>query len=114
MKSLYNIIGERIQKFINDQNISQKEFAEKLNVSPQVMNKIVQGKKAVNAIEIQKIASVMSLSMDELIGEVQQPAAITDPILYMVGKTDNEQTKEKLRFLDYVMDQMLNVEQKVN
>ena len=29
----------------------------------------------------------------------------------MMGKTENEHTKEKLRFLDHVMEQMLRIEE---
>lgn len=110
MKSLYVMIGERIQEYLNQYNISQKDFAEKINVSPQVMNKIIQGRKAINAIEIQQIAIALSISTNDLVGEIQSNAPITDPVLFMIGKTENEQTKEKLRFLDHVMDQMLHIE----
>lgn len=111
MKSLYVRIGERIQSYLDQYKLSQKEFAEQINVSPQVMNKIIQGKKAINAIEIQQIANALSISINDLVGEVQPNAPITDPVLFMMGKTENEQTKEKLRFLDHVMDQMLRIEE---
>ena len=111
VKSLYELIGERIQSYLNQYNVSQKEFAEQINVSPQVMNKIIQGKKAINAMEIQQIAKALSISTDQLVGEVQPAAPITDPVLYMMGKTENEQTKEKLRFLDHIMEQMLRIKE---
>ena len=111
MKSLYVVIGERIQQFLAASDVSQKDFAQKIDVSPQVMNKIIQGKKAINAVEIQRIADALSLSMDELVGKLAQPAVLADPVLFMIGETNNEQTKEKLRFLDHVMDQMIRIEQ---
>lgn len=110
MKSFYMMIGERIQSYLDQYKLSQKEFAEQINVSPQVMNKIIQGKKAINAIEIQQIANALAISANDLVGEIQQSSPITDPVLFMMGKTENEQTKEKLRFLDHVMDQMLRIE----
>lgn len=109
MKSLYVLIGERIQSYLDQHKLSQKEFAERINVSPQVMNKIIQGKKAINAVEIQQIAKALSISTNDLVGEVQPNSPIIDPVLYMMGKTENEQTKEKLRFLDHVMEQMLRI-----
>lgn len=111
MESLYVVIGNRIKGYLEQLNMSQKDFAQQINVSPQVMNKIIQGKKAINAIEIQQIAQALSITADDLIGEVQPSTPIHDPVLFMIGKTDNEKTKEKLRFLDHVMDQMLYVEQ---
>ena len=111
MKSLYVLIGERIQSYLDQHKLSQKEFAERINVSPQVMNKIIQGKKAINAVEIQQIAKALSISTNDLVGEVQPNSPIIDPVLYMMGKTENEQTKEKLRFLDHVMEQMLRIEE---
>lgn len=111
MKSLYVLIGERIQSYLDQHKLSQKEFAERINLSPQVMNKIIQGKKAINAVEIQQIAKALSISTNDLVGEVQPNSPIIDPVLYMMGKTENEQTKEKLRFLDHVMEQMLRIEE---
>lgn len=111
MKSLYVIIGERIQNYLDQFQISQKDFAEQINVSPQVMNKIIQGKKAINAAEIQQIANALSISINELVEEIQSSSPITDPVLLMIGKIENEQTKEKLRFLDHVMGEMLRIEE---
>lgn len=111
MKSLYVVIGERIQSYLDQFKISQKDFAKQIDVSPQVMNKIIQGKKAINALEIQQIAKSLNISTNDLVGEFQTSSAITDPVLFMIGETENEQTKEKLRFLDHVMDQMLRIEE---
>lgn len=113
MKSFYVVIGERIQSYLDQFKISQKDFAKQINVSPQVMNKIIQGKKAINALEIQQIAKALAISTNDLVGEIQPSSPITDPVLFMIGKTENEQTKEKLRFLDHVMEQMLRIEEVV-
>lgn len=110
MESLYVVIGNRIKDYLDKGSISQKDFAEQINVSPQVMNKIIQGKKAINAIEIQQIGQALSITTNDLIGEIQSSTPIHDPVLFMIGKTENEQTKEKLRFLDHVMDEMLHIE----
>lgn len=47
--------------------MSQQEFADRIGVLKQVMSKIVKGEKATNIQEIEKIANVMNISVDELI-----------------------------------------------
>lgn len=36
---------------------------------------------------------------------------IQEPILFMVGKIDNENTKEGLQFLNHVMNEMIELEE---
>ncbi|MEQ6389299.1 helix-turn-helix transcriptional regulator [Bacillaceae bacterium S4-13-58] len=110
MTTIFERIGEKISTWINDRGYTQKYLSDKLNVSPQVMSKIINGKKSINIIEIRQIADIMGISVDELIGDTSRSRTIEDPIMFMIGNLNNEKSKEKLRFLDHVMDEMIELE----
>lgn len=110
MASIFEQIGEKISKWLQEQNYTQSDLAERLEISRQVMSKIINGKKAINLIEIKQIAEIMNVTIDELIGTSVKANSIEDPIMFMIGKLGNDKTKENLRFLDHVMDEMIQLE----
>jgi transcriptional regulator with XRE-family HTH domain len=110
MKTIFEQIGEKINQWLVDRGQTQSFFADRMGISKQVMSKIVNGKKAVNVEEVRKIAAIMGISVDELLGSSQEPPILNDPVMFMVGKTDNENTKEKLQFLNHVMNEMIELE----
>ncbi|MFB9762493.1 helix-turn-helix domain-containing protein [Ectobacillus funiculus] len=111
MKTIFEEIGEKITNFLEVNKMSQVEFAERLGVSKQVMSKIVNGKKATNIQEIQKIAEIMNIKVDDLIKRTSQAAVIEDPILFMMERTDNPQIRQHLQYLDFVMDQIIELDE---
>lgn len=110
MMSIFEQIGEKISKWLEEQNYTQSDLAERLGISKQVMSKIINGKKAINLIEIKQIAEIMGMTIDELVGSSAKTNSIEDPIMFMIGKIDNDKTKEQLKFLDHVMDEMIQLE----
>ena len=52
-------------KLIEQLQLSQTDLAELIGVSKQVVNKIVQGKKAINALELAGIATVLKCTVDD-------------------------------------------------
>ena len=110
MANIFEQIGGKIGEWLDTQGYTQKYLSDRLNVSPQVMSKIINGKKSINIIEIRQIADIMGISVDELIGNPASSQSIQDPIMFMIGNLTNEKTKEKLRFLDHVMDEMIELE----
>ncbi|EKN67978.1 helix-turn-helix transcriptional regulator [Schinkia azotoformans] len=111
MKTIFEAIGEKITLFIEKHHITQQEFADRIGVSKQVMSKIVKGQKATNIQEIQKIADVMNISVDELINHESQTNVIEDPILFMMDRTGNSKIRQHLQFLDFVMDEIIELEE---
>lgn len=111
MKTIFEEIGEKITQFIEKNHLSQQDFADRIGVSKQVMSKIVKGKKATNIEEIEKIADVMSMSVDELIRRKSDKNVIKNPILFMMDKTDHSKTRQHLQYLDFVMDEMIELEE---
>ncbi|AWI13270.1 MULTISPECIES: helix-turn-helix domain-containing protein [Bacillaceae] len=111
MKTIFEEIGEKIIHYIEKHQISQTEFAERIGVSKQVMSKIVKGQKATNIEEIKKIADVMNISVDELVHHESETNVIEDPILFMMNQTENAKIRHHLQYLDYVMDEMIELEE---
>ncbi|WP_337051074.1 helix-turn-helix transcriptional regulator [Priestia megaterium] len=111
MKTIFEQIGDKISVWLHDQGQTQTFFANRMGISKQVANKIINGKKAINVNEIQKIAGIMNISVDNLLKIEEPTPIIQDPIMFMIGKLDNENTKEKLQFLNYVMDEMIELEE---
>ena len=109
MAGLFTAIGSNISARLDQLRLSQTDLAEKIGVSKQVVNKIVQGKKAINALELASIAAVLKCSVDELIQNAQAQT-VADPFLLMMGNVSKSNTKEDLSFLYHMMDEMLRVE----
>jgi transcriptional regulator with XRE-family HTH domain len=111
MKTIFEQIGEKIASWLDSQGETQSFFAERMGVSKQVMSKIVNGKKAINIDEITKIAGIIGVTVDELLKPKDIPQVIQEPILFMIGKLEKENTKEGLQFLNHVMNEMIELEE---
>lgn len=110
MDLLYINIGKNIQDYLNREQISMRDFAEQCHVTPQVLHQIMQGRKGLNVAEIQQIAEALNLDINELLEDVHQKAKPLDTMSSIIAKIENEHTKERLRFLENVMEMMLKIE----
>jgi transcriptional regulator with XRE-family HTH domain len=110
MATIFEQVGEKITSWLREHNYTQNDLAERLGVSKQVMSKILLGKKSINIKEIQQIAEVMNMPIDQLIGTPIRSNGIQDPVMFMIGNLKNDKTKEKLQFLDHVMDELIELE----
>ena len=105
-------VGNNIQNTLTAQGRTQQSLADSLGISKQVMNKIISGSKAINVAEISKIADVLGVSADKLLAtniESEQPH-----VFAFMGQVKNEQTKEKIKFLQTVIDEILMLEEYAN
>ena len=55
--------GQYIGELIEDYNMSQKEFAEKLGLSPRTISKLVNGEESISNDIAQKLAKFTNISM---------------------------------------------------
>lgn len=111
MKTIFEQIGEKIAVWLTSQDQTQNFFAERMGVSKQVMSKIINGKKAINIEEITKISGIMGVTVDELLKFQTTSQVIQEPVLFMIGELDKESTKEGLRFLNHVMNEIIELEE---
>lgn len=60
-------IQEKIRLLRHQQNLTQEQLAEKLDITPQAYSKIEQGKTKLNIDRIQQIANVFNVDITDLI-----------------------------------------------
>lgn len=75
-------VSERIKLLREERGWSQRELARRLGVSFPVLNRIEQGKRAVDDVELQKLADIFNVSVD-----------------FLLGRTDSVFSKEEEKFL---------------
>lgn len=107
--NIFKQVGNNIQNILIANNKSQQYLADKLDVSKQVMSKIVTGSKAINVAEITQIANALDVPVDALL-QVRQKNEMEHNFDFM-GRVDNKETKEKIEFLKTVIDEIIMLEE---
>lgn len=105
-------VGKQISKILTEKNMTQQSLATSLNVSRQVLNKIILGQKAINVAEITKIAIALDTPVECLLN-VSAPIA-KEPTFSFMGNIKNPKTKEKVLLLKEVIDEILFLEDYAN
>jgi len=114
--SFFETVGTNILSILDEKQMTQKELADSIGVSKQVMTKIVKGSKAINALEIKNIANALNISVDRLIEENVRIDETSDymPVFKFMGKIRNEKTKEKFELLNSVIYEIMKMEEVLN
>jgi len=63
----FETVGQNIQNVLDKQNMKKTELAKKLNISRQMVQKIINGQKAINVKEIASIADALAVTADALL-----------------------------------------------
>lgn len=58
----YNVIGRRIKSARNEQNLTQEELADKINVSVAFMSRVERGNSKINLQRLTQIAEILMVS----------------------------------------------------
>jgi transcriptional regulator with XRE-family HTH domain len=74
-KTFFSELGARIAQLRKQQNITQVQLAELLNVSQQTINAYEVGRRRMPVSSLPPIARYLGVSVEELIGEPISPAA---------------------------------------
>lgn len=67
MFSMDKVIANNILKVLMEKEIKQTELAKGINVSPQVMSRMLSGTRTINGTELNEIASFCGVNMDDLV-----------------------------------------------
>ena len=110
--TIFKQVGNNILNSLTAQGRTQQSLADSLGISKQVMSKIISGSKAINVAEISKIANVLDVSVDRLLATNTEYEKTH--VFAFMGQVENEQTKEKLKFLQTVIDEILMLEEYAN
>jgi transcriptional regulator with XRE-family HTH domain len=63
----FETVGQNIQNVLDKQNMKKTDLAKRLNISRQMVQKIINGQKAINVKEISVIAEALAVNIDQLL-----------------------------------------------
>ncbi|ENG4426070.1 helix-turn-helix transcriptional regulator [Listeria monocytogenes] len=92
-------IYERIVQLRIKKSISQKELAKKINIDDSTMNKIEKGNRPIRDKELAKIADVLEVSTDYLLGRAKNNIADTIAA-HIDSNASEEDIKEILAYIE--------------
>ena len=105
----FSQVGANFQKELDNKSMTQESLADELSISKHVMSKIIKETKAINARELEKIASALGTTIDSLLMENIESEQI-ESIAFMRTMQD-ERTREKVEMLRLNIDKILLLEE---
>ncbi|SDL05019.1 helix-turn-helix domain-containing protein [Halarsenatibacter silvermanii] len=106
MEDLNEVVGRKIQSRLEELNMTQADLARELNISRQVVNKIVNGRKNITFNEARKIAKKLGMDVNKLADsktdEIEEQK--NEPILAFMGEVDSKEAKLGLEKARDVME----------
>lgn len=110
--NIFQQVGNNIQDVLREENKTQQYLADSLDISKQVMSKIVIGSKAINVSEISQIASVLEVSVERLLNVKEEEPKIHK--FSFMGRVENEKTKKEIERLKIIIDEIMMLEEYAN
>ena len=106
MVDMNMVIANNILNCLKKQNKKQTDMAEGIGTTKQTVNKMLNGSRMINAIELKKIADFLGVKMDEL---TQMPEVLPEEnvIHAFMGKVASQQEKDALTIADKLSDMIL-------
>lgn len=98
-------VGSNIQRLLKNRGMSQQDLADKLGVSKQVMSKIISGAKAINVAEISRIATILAITVDELLHSTGKAEGVE--AFSFMGEIHSEYTREKVSHIQNVINELI-------
>ncbi len=108
--NFFEMVGRNVLDALQDRGMSQTELADKMDVSKQVVSKIINGQKAINALEMKKIAGILGIDLDKLMESRSQDVSNDESLVMLMGKIENQEAKDTMRFLNMVIDELIFME----
>jgi transcriptional regulator with XRE-family HTH domain len=112
MVDMNMIIARNILEILKQQNKKQVDLADALNTNKQTVNKMLNGARMINAVELKRIADFLGVKMENLTQLRENEANTTgtvdnNVILAFMGKVESEQAKNALEIADKLSDMIL-------
>lgn len=106
MSDVNMMIARNILAILKKQNKKQVDLAAALRTNKQTVNKMLNGARMINAIELKQIADFLGVKMEELT-KIPEDIPDTDVIHVFMGKVESEQAKNALQIADKLSDMIL-------
>ena len=101
MVNINEIISHNIMNIMKQNDKKQVELAGYLGVSKQITSKMLSGARMINAIELQKIAEFLDVSMESLV-RVPKEISETDTVKAFMGRVESQEAKDGLAIADEI------------
>ncbi|BAH06674.1 hypothetical protein CKR_1623 [Clostridium kluyveri NBRC 12016] len=106
--NFFEVIGNSILIELNKKNWTQSMFAHKIGVSDEVFKQIVQGKKALNAVEIAKIADTLDVDPEKLLREEKKIYCEDNLSEKFINSFYN---KDNFKLIYFIIEEYINMEE---
>lgn len=100
------MIANNIQTELKKENKKKIDLAEGIGVSEQTINKIMNGARTVNAVELQKIAEYLSVPVKTLMRMPEKPID-TNVIHAFMGRVKTDEARKGIQLADEISDMIL-------
>ena len=106
MVNMNSMIAGNILALLKDRNKKQTDLADALGTNKQTVNKMLNGTRMINAVELNAIAKYLGVKMEELTS-ITPERADTNIVHAFMGKVQSEQAKQALQIADELSDMIL-------
>ena len=100
------MIAGNILALLKSQNRKQIDLADALKTNKQTVNKMLNGTRMINAVELKAIADYLGVRMEELT-KISKAHSDTSVVHAFMGKVQSEQAKQALQIADELSDMIL-------
>lgn len=103
MVNMNEVISSNIVNIMKQNNKKQINLADYLGVSKQTISKMLNGSRMINAVELQKIAEFLGVSMEKLV-EISQMTSEKNTVKAFMGRVESQEAKDGLAIADEIAD----------
>jgi transcriptional regulator with XRE-family HTH domain len=107
MTDMNLVIAKNILASLKAKKKKQKELAEYLEVSPQIMSKIMNGERSVSAFEMKKISEFLDVPFKDLLKESDNNVDELNIPLVFMGKISSEGGRKAVELANDVADTII-------
>ena len=100
------MIANNILALLKSQNRKQTDLADALKTNKQTVNKMLNGTRMINAVELKVIADYLGVRMEELT-RISPEYGDTDIVHAFMGKVQSEEARQALKIADELSDMIL-------
>lgn len=100
------VVANNILSLLKQKNKKQQELADGIGTNKQTVSKMLNGSRAINAIELKKIAEFLEAPMEVLVKLPENPQEARFTVVFM-GEVTSEGGKKALEIADTLSDMIL-------
>lgn len=109
-QNTFVLIGMNIARILKEKQKTQKQLADSLQISKQVMHKIIKGAKAVNAHELKLISTTLNVTVEDLLDAGSYDLE-DQPVFGFMGHESDENSKTQVKKLQEAAEQISLLEE---